>query len=47
MTDRYAYRQWLATLADNIHDLHIICVAHGSPIIDCNQRLREVAARLL
>lgn len=48
MCDRNAYRQWLATLADNIHDLRVICVAHGSPILtDCNQRLHEAAARLI
>ncbi|MDZ4874276.1 MAG: hypothetical protein CLLPBCKN_003672 [Chroococcidiopsis cubana SAG 39.79] len=47
LRDRHAYRQWLETLADSIHDLQVISVAHGSPIIaDCNQRLREAAARL-
>lgn len=47
MNDRNVYRQWLETLAANVLDLRVICVAHGSPIItDCTQRLRE-AARLL
>jgi len=48
MTDRDAYRQWLEALADSVPDLRVICVAHGSPIqIDCTQKLREAAARLL
>lgn len=47
MQDRNAYRQWLLTLADNIPNLQVISVAHGSPIVaDCNRRLREAAARL-
>ena len=45
---RNAYRQWLETLAANVPDLRVICVAHCSSIItDCTQRLREAAARLL
>ncbi|MFB2981248.1 hypothetical protein [Microseira sp. BLCC-F43] len=48
MSDRNAYRQWLEALADDIPDLQVISVAHGSPIVaDCNYRLREAAARLL
>lgn len=48
LRDRNAYRQWLETLADSIHDLQVISIAHGSPIVaNCNQRLREAAARLL
>lgn len=48
MSDRHAYRQWLEALADSIPDLLVISVAHGSPIVaDCNNRLREAAARLL
>ncbi len=48
MSDRNAYRQWLEALADNIPDLQVISVAHGSPIVaDCNYRLRQAAARLL
>lgn len=48
MSDRKAYRQWLEELATNTSDLHVICVAHGSPIItNCNQNLYEAAARLL
>lgn len=48
LRDRHAYRQWLEALADNVHDLRVISVAHGSPIVaDCNQQLREAAARLL
>ncbi len=48
MTDRNAYRLWLESLADNIPNLQVISVAHGSPIVtDCSARLREAAARLL
>ncbi|WP_315790244.1 hypothetical protein [Fischerella sp. JS2] len=48
MTDKNAYRHWLEALADNIQDLQVICVAHGEPItVDCSERLREAAARLL
>lgn len=48
MRDRNAYRQWLEALVDNISDLQVISVAHGSPIVaDCCDRLREAAARLL
>lgn len=48
MTDKSAYRQWLETLADSISNLRVISVAHGEPILNnCNQRLREAAARLL
>lgn len=48
MSDRNTYRQWLEALADNIPDLQVISVAHGSPIVaDCNYRLRQAAARLL
>jgi len=48
MSDRKAYRQWLEQLATNTSDLHVICVAHGSPIFtNCNQKLYEAAARLL
>jgi hypothetical protein len=48
MSDRNAYRQWLEALADSIPELRVISVAHGSPIVaDCNNRLREAAARLL
>lgn len=48
MTDRHAYRQWLESLADRIPNLQVISVAHGNPIVaDCDDRLREAAARLL
>lgn len=47
MTECNAYRQWLESLANNIPDLQVISVAHGSPIVtDCSARLREAAARL-
>ncbi len=48
LRDRNAYRQWLEALADSVHDLQVISVAHGSPIVaNCNQQLRAAAARLL
>lgn len=47
LSDRHLYRQWLEAIADDITDLQVISVAHGSPIVsDCNHRLREAAARL-
>ncbi|NEO27066.1 MAG: hypothetical protein F6K03_09260 [Kamptonema sp. SIO4C4] len=48
MTDKRAYREWLQALADNIPSLCVISVAHGEPIVvNCTERLREAAARLL
>ncbi|MCC5644619.1 hypothetical protein LC607_17070 [Nostoc sp. CHAB 5824] len=47
LSDRHAYQQWLRSLADNIPNLCVICVAHGSPITkNCAERLRDAADRL-